>query len=143
MQYSLVPRSYPLTWKNRPGNQVKFLTLVHTFVTATQLALFLGSPLALMKNTGRKMKFPTCPVDMKFDISLTIIHTNHVGDRAKHHMCMTFGCIPYRIGGSRIVNEMSDFMSTGQRRNFIVGPVKYFSSERGESLGLKLSPSII
>ena len=89
------------------------------------------------------MKFPTCPVDMKIDISLTIFHTNHVGDRAKSWMCMTFGCIPYRIGGSRIVNEMSDFMFTGQRRNFIVGPVKYFSSGRGESRGLKLSPSII
>ena len=56
---------------------------------------------------------------------------------------MTFGCIPYRIDGSRIVNEMSDFMSTGQRRNFILGPVKYFSLGRGESLGLRLSPSNI
>ena len=24
--------------------------------------------------TGRKMKFPICPVDMKFDISLTVLH---------------------------------------------------------------------
>ena len=101
MQYNLVPRSYPLTWKNRPGNQVKFLTQVHTFVTVTQLALFPGSPLAPMENTGRKMKFPTFPVDMKFGISLTIFHTNHVGDRAKSWMCMTFGCIPYRIGGEQ------------------------------------------
>ena len=53
---------------------------------------------------------------------IDLFSTNPVEDRVKCWMCMTFGSILYKIGGEQ-VNEMSDFMSTGQMGNFIFRPV--------------------
>ena len=74
------------------------------------------------------MKFPVCPIYMKYDISLTVLidnipsptlfSTNPVEDRAKCHTH------PPLQGWWKMVNEISDYMSIGWMENFIFHPVK-------------------
>ena len=65
-------------------------------------------------DTGQKMKFPICPVDIKFDISLNVFH------KAKYRMCMTFDSILYKIGGVQSI-KCPDFMlhRTNGKFNFL------------------------
>ena len=67
------------------------------------------------------MKFPFCPVDMKSDISLTILHQSC---RGLSQMSYRSDIWVYPLQNWwRTVNEMSNFMSTGQMGNFIFCPV--------------------
>ena len=68
------------------------------------------------------MKFPICPMDMKFDISLTVLHQSC---RVQSQMSDVHDIWLYPLQDQwSTVNEISDFMYTGQTRNFILRPVK-------------------
>ena len=60
------------------------------------------------------MKLPICPVDIKFDLSLTVFH----------QVLDVYDSWLYPLQDWwKTVNEMSNLMSTGQMGNFIFRPV--------------------
>ena len=67
-----------------------------------------------MTITGRKIKFPSCPVDMKSDISLTVLHQSHRG-----YDQMLYTSIWFYPLQELSVKWLANFMSTRQVGNSI------------------------